>query len=250
MIGVIPLAGPDFVQPDGSVKALMAVDGKPLLRRALESRSWWLSGELAQENLVFVMRDLPATRRFAKECLASWYPAAQHVFLSAFTGGAALSALAGVALFAHVEAPLCVDLVDILYEDGTTPSQLFASRSAAGGLALYFQSSSPFYSYLELAANGLVRRSREKEVISSHASAGTYFFRSPAVYTSAVAHSLYNRRELAYRDLVFVCPTLNGVIEAGWDVHAAEVRQVVDIGLAGKTEALRRERRAALQPFL
>ena len=51
---IVPLAGPDFVKPDGSVKAEISVEGLPLLRRALESRSWWTHGLVSDADLVFV----------------------------------------------------------------------------------------------------------------------------------------------------------------------------------------------------
>jgi hypothetical protein len=234
VIGIVPLAGPDFVRANGSVKALQEVDGRPLLRRALESRSWWSPAALTPDRLVFVLHDDDASRAFARDHLAGWYPAARHVFLSDYTGGAALSALAGLALLAHHDAPVCVDLVDILYDEEAAPDRLFAGRATAGALGLYFPSDRPFYSYLELSPEHLVLRAREKRVISRCASAGTYFFRSPAVYIAAVAHSLTWRAELTHRDLFFVCPTLNGVIEAGWEVCATEVRNVLDVSLAEK----------------
>jgi hypothetical protein len=252
MISVVPLAGPDFVRPDGSVKALMEVEGQPLLRRALESRSWWRSGALREAGLVFVLRDLEVSRAFARDVLASWYPAAHTVFLSTLTGGAALSALAGVALVAQHHVPVSIDLVDILYEDAARPEELFAGRSRAGALALYFSADNPAYSYLELSSENRVIRSREKQVISPHASAGTYFFRSPSVYLRAAAHSLDHRERLAHRGLIFVCPALNGVVEEGWEVHAAAVTEVRDVTIAEKTPSLRRDRwtEPALRPAL
>ncbi len=229
MIGLVPLAGPDFERPDGALKPLTPVDGQPLLRRALESRSWWRAGDLRPEGLVFVLRDTEAGRAFARDHLAAWYPGSNTVFLSAYTGGAALSALAGLALAAHLERPVCVDLADILFEDEAGAAALFAGDARAGGLGLWFEADNPLYSYFELDAAGLVRRVREKQVISACASAGVYLFRSPAVYCAAVAHSLDHREALAHKGLIFAAPTLNGVIAAGWDVHAARADKVVDL---------------------
>ena len=79
---IVPLAGPDFVKLDGSVKAEIPVEGLPLLRHALESRSWWTSGLVTDADLVFVLHDNPPSRRFAENTLSQWYPAARQVFLS------------------------------------------------------------------------------------------------------------------------------------------------------------------------
>ena len=229
MISIVPLAGPDFVRPDGGLKPLTPVDGAPLLRRALDSRSWRRDGSLADEGLVFVLRDTDASRGFVAEHLSAWYPAAQTVYLSSFTGGAALSALAGLAPVAQREAPVCVDLVDILFEDTSRPGELFARDPRAGGLGLWSASDNPIYSYFEGAETGRIVRVREKQVISACASTGVYWFRSPSVYLAAVGHSLDHRDELAHKGVIFVAPTLNGVIAAGWDVHAARVTGVQDI---------------------
>ncbi len=215
--------------PGGALKPLTPIDGQPLLRRALESRSWRRRGELADDGLVFVLRDTDPARVFVRDHLSAWYPAAQTVFLSGATGGAALSALAGLAPVAHRDAPVCVDLVDILFDDDARPAELFAQDVRAGGLGLWFSNDSPIYSYFEGAGTDLVTRVREKQVISARASTGVYWFRSPSVYLAAVAHGLDHRAELSHKGLIFVAPTLNGVIAAGWDVHAAQVGGVRDI---------------------
>ena len=110
---------------------------------------------------------------------------------------------------------------------------LFAGAPRAGGLGLWFASQDPIYSYFALSDSGLIERAREKQVISPCASAGVYWFRSSAVYLAAVAHSLEHRDELAHKGLIFVAPTLNGVVAAGWDVHAAEVKGVHDVKVEG-----------------
>jgi hypothetical protein len=225
VIVVVPLAGPDFEAADGTVKAEIELDGRPLLRRALESRAWWGDGP---EQLVFVLRDSPRSRRFAHESLAAWYPGAEVVHIGACTGGAALSAAAGVALARDLAAPVVVDLADILFEGGGEAPGLFADP-ALGGVGLVFPADAAKYSYLKLARDGRMIEAREKLVISGHASAGVYLFRNAGVYFGALAHSVANRARLAHKGLLFVCPMLNGVVAQGLDVRAAAVTNVVDI---------------------
>ncbi len=225
---VVPLAGPDFELPNGSVKAEHPVSNEPLLRNVLERRPWWQSGLVRDSDLVFVMRDSPRVRAFATGPLASWYPAARQVLISATTGGAALSALAGVSLIADAEAPLCVDLVDIGYRSTLdVPAALAASGAHA--IALVFSSTNPLYSYLRTDERGRVVEAAEKRVISSNASAGTYIFASPAVYLNAIAHNLDRRHEVMHKGFFFVCPLYNGVLAAGGRVILEFVEDVVDI---------------------
>jgi hypothetical protein len=229
---VVPLAGPDFEREDGSVKAELLVGGQPLLRRCLEGRGWWQRGQVRDGDLVFVLRDTPRSRRFAAETLAAWYPGARIVTLSATADGAALSALAGIALTGSETGPLCVDLVDIEYRSTFDPSRCFAQRSSVGAAALVFHSTNPAYSYLRTDNEGNVVEAAEKRVISQHASVGTYFFDRAATYLEALAHNLRHAEQVTHRGLFFVCPLYNGVIAAGRRVILEQVHDVRDVKIA------------------
>ena len=207
---VVPLAGPDFERADGTVKAEYSVDGLPLLRRSLESRPWWrkLAGT---EDLTFVLRDAPVLRKFSDQSLAEWFPGSQRVFLSRTTRGAALTALAGVALQADAEEVVCIDLADILFECVDDVSALF-SDPQIGAAVLTFASQSDVFSYLRRDEAGEVVEAAEKRVMSNEASAGVYLFSRPAVYLRAVAHALDNRAGQTFNSLFFVCPLVNGIL--------------------------------------
>lgn len=226
---IVPLAGPDFEFEDGGVKAELLIDGRPLLRRALESRAWWRGD--GEDALTFVLRDSDISRRFADSRLSQWYPHARCIYLSDFAQGAAFSAAAGLSLVGHEDDVVCVDLVDILYDARFDPAACFAS-SDIGGAALVFDSSEPQYSYLREDQSGRVVEAAEKRVISSKASVGTYFFASPTVYFDAVSHMLRHRETLAHNGLFYVCPLMNGVIASGRSVALQMATNVVDIKLA------------------
>jgi hypothetical protein len=229
---IVPLAGPDFERQDGSVKAEIVIDGRPLLRRCLDERSWWQRRQVRSDDLVFVLRDTPRSQRFAGESLAAWYPGAQIVTLSTTAGGAALSALAGVALAGQAPGPLCVDLVDIEYRCTFDPIRCFSERSDVAAVALTFASANPLYSYLRADAEGRVVEAAEKRVISPHASAGTYFFDAAATYLEALAHNLRHREAVTHKGLYFVCPLYNGVIASGRGVILEQVHDVRDVKVA------------------
>lgn len=225
---LVPLAGPDFDRADGSTKAELTVDGQPLLRRALDSRSWMRRGEVATRDIAFVLRDTPVSRRFAAGKLSQWYPGCSIAFLGVEANGAALSALAGIAVLSG-DAPLCVDLADILYRDDIDPAAAFATDPNLGGIALTFRSSDSCYSYLRQDAAGDVVEAAEKRVISDHASAGTYLFRNPSLYLRALADALAEPETQTYAGRFFVCPLFNGVREQGWRVACRPVADVHDM---------------------
>ncbi len=76
----------------------------------------------------------------------------------------------------------------------------------------------------------LAVEAREKQVISDHASAGVYMFRDVEVFLEAASHSIRHRDMLAYRDSLFICPMVNGVVAAGLKVVAPAVSDCRSVG--------------------
>ena len=157
---------------------------QPLLRRCLERRPWWERGQIRSKDIVFVLRDTQRSRRFAQESLAAWYPEARSIMLvSATTGGAALSALAGLALVGQDEQPRCAST----WSTSTTARPSIpcgAPRKPVSDSRRHSCSPRPIRSTaicVPIAAGNVVEAA-EKRAISSHASAGTYFFASTAIY--------------------------------------------------------------------
>jgi hypothetical protein len=222
---VVPLAGPDFVRADGSIKALTPFQGKPLLKYALESRPW--SSEVIGYS--FILHDCAETRSFVSDHLSQWYPQSSVVYLSTFTRGAACSALAGVAIHNNFNHPLIVDLADILYTSDLLIESRLQAAPQCGGIALTFKSKNSQYSYLRCDEGGKVVEAAEKNVISDNASAGTYIFRNCSIYLRAVAHALDNEQTQVYKNLFYVCPVFNGVLAQGRNVELEQVHNVIDI---------------------
>jgi hypothetical protein len=228
MIAIVPLAGPDFVHPRLGIKPLFPIDGEPLLRRVITSRPWWRKGLLKSENLIFVLRDFPESDR-ALSYIDEWFPKSKKVIISDFTQGALMSVLAGVALVKDFEVPICIDLVDILYDSQEVMVDLFAKDSSVGAIVPYFISQESCYSYLEIGDRNSVTKAVEKQVISQFASAGTYFFRNVRSYINSVAFSLQHRQELSVKDILFVCPAINYVISVGARVIPIPVNNIRSI---------------------
>ncbi|MBO6505396.1 MAG: hypothetical protein JJ850_09240 [Kordiimonadaceae bacterium] len=230
---IVPLAGPDFVLPNGMAKSeVVFADDQPLLTWTLNSRSWVRDGLVSSHDFVFVLHDNPVSRRFAENKLSEWYPGSTVMFTSCYTQGAAFTALIAVAVLPdHLNEAICIDLADIYYQENVDLDVSLINSNGGGALALTFQSTDPRYSYLRLNNVGKVIECQEKKVISQTASAGTYWFRSAKIYLDSLSYVLENQGEFLHHNLYFVCPVLNGVIDAGFDVRIAPVSDVIDIKL-------------------
>lgn len=223
---VIPLAGPQLTHPRHGLIPKYPVDGVPLLRRTIETRSWWKAGRLRANDLTFVLREGIELKEISA-AVAEWFPECRTVTLSHVTRGAVLSALAGTAAVSALDEPLIIDLADILYESDADVEAYFAADGSVGAVATYFEARDACYSYFTFGPDGSVTSAVEKKVISSHASAGTYIFRTAGHFVAAAGRSLVEARaELTVNDALFVCPVLNSVVRQGLKVIALEARNV------------------------
>lgn len=224
---IIPLAGPDYINEDGSLRAARTADGVPVLKDILESRPWMQRKQKTSfSDVFFVLQDKEIVRRFANDTLLNWFPGSQAIYLPCFTGGAALSALAAISICSE-EEPVCVDLADIKFAwQGETPEKLMSSASCAG-LIPVFKSTKPYYSYVTLNHENDILAAREKERISEYASCGVYMFKTPSDFIYALNYVL-QKPELRYKNLVFVCPLANAFGHTNRKMKAVEVEGVKD----------------------
>lgn len=222
---IVPLAGPDFVRPDGSIKALTPFQGQPLLKYALASRPW----ASKVQRYSFILYDCAQARKFALEYLNRWYQGCSIVFLSTFSRGAALSALAGLSVLEDFSQALIVDLADISYVSDIDIDCALQAEPSIGGIGLVFPSSNPQYSFLASNSDGVFVEAAEKKVISGLASAGTYIFENSSTFLKAVAHAFDNESSQTFNNCFYVCPLFNGVLAQGKQVTLEHVFDIVDI---------------------
>lgn len=223
---IVPLAGPDFVLPNGSVKPLTPIKDSALLRHTLDTRPW----ASESPNYTFIFHKSTKSDAFIERHLRSWYPDAKTISISNYTRGAAFSALIGLSAQVDFSKPIIVDLADIIYKT-IKPDicEIFETDKNCGAVALVFESSETKYSYLRLNDEGSVIEAAEKRVISSTASAGTYIFRDTATYLRAVAHAIDNENTQTFKGLFYVCPLFNGVLAQCLNVKLLSVTDVIDI---------------------
>ena len=222
---IIPLAGPDYIDISGMPKGLIRFKDDYHLRYILKSRPWYNS----RIRLIFVLRDNSINREFASDYLEKWFHNSASIFLGANTRGAAMSVLCGAALCEDMSGLVIVDLADIYYEASYNIEELFLQQNDLGAIAITFKSNSPIYSYLKFDGDNKFLFSKEKQVISNDASAGTYIFKNVKTLISSVSWLLENENQYSYNDLFYICPGLTGVRASGLDVIKLDVKDVVDL---------------------
>lgn len=224
---IVPLAGPDAYDPD--IKALREIDGQPMISRVLGQRSWIEHFDEAEDQLTFVMRSNDGPAHELEQALRTLFPISSIVHLPELTAGASFSALAGLSQNRQPDAPVIIDLVDIEFSWQENHTQYFAQHPRVMALVPYFlvnndTPSQEKYSYLELDGVNVIR-TREKEIISTTASAGVYLFRNVATYLEAMRYALANRGISTVGGVYFVCPMVNGLTGAGNEVHGLPVEE-------------------------
>ena len=91
-----------------------------------------------------------------------------------------------------------------------------------------FESLEPRYSYAEVDGNMIVKRTAEKEVISSHALCGAYFFSSAKGFLKA-AHKLMNEPVFTKPEY-YVSLLYNYLLADGETVRLAQMEEYYSYG--------------------
>lgn len=175
---VMPMAGRGSRFANGGTalpKPLRTLWGRPFFWWAAES----VRRALDPVEMVFVVlgdhvRDFAIDRRIAET-----YPDARIVVAPEVTRGAAETAKLGVEQLRH-RGSLVVNDTDHAF----VPPHGLRDRVETATL-LSFRSASPAYSYARLDESGRVVGTVEKQVVSRHAIAGAYLFKSQRQYLDA-----------------------------------------------------------------
>ena len=220
---VVPLAGPDFFLEGNVLKPLIEFNNDYMLRYILQNRSWFSF----DHQYIFILRDHIGSHTFSENYLLNWFPNAKCIFLSHATRGAAYSVLAGLASIVNPSSPLIIDLADIYFK---LPLHIDCCQlfSDFDGVAFYFTSILPIYSYFQFNNECFLVRAAEKKVISNNASVGVYVYRDLATFLFAFSRSIAFEPSLSYNSNVFVCPIFNALALNDMLVKCLPVSSVID----------------------
>ncbi|MBI3619785.1 glycosyltransferase family 2 protein [Candidatus Roizmanbacteria bacterium] len=103
-----------------------------------------------------------------------------------------------------------------------------AIKSDWGGLIPIYESANPAYSYVKLDTQGNALQTAEKQVISSHAAIGLYYFTKGSHFVSAAKDMI--RRNLRYNNEFYMCPLYNYLIQNGSIIRTVKTKIWTTIG--------------------
>lgn len=168
-------------------KPLIEFNGKPLFVRAIES----VKVDGAPMKYSLIVRQEHIDEYGIDKGIRRVLPDAMVYSVAQTTRGAVETCLVAEAGIADDDAVVVMDC-DLEFSSEAYRriiSDALNKEDAAGGALVSFTSNEPKYSYAELDEAGHVVRTAEKEVISSHALCGAYFFASGREFKE-VAHRL------------------------------------------------------------
>jgi RpiB/LacA/LacB family sugar-phosphate isomerase len=156
------------------------------------------------------------------------------VEIESLTQGSVCSCLAAKDLI-NVDQPLVIYTLDVYFSPTFSYKDVDESLD---GCVLYFQANSPNYSYTELDENSLVKRTAEKEVISSNALVGIYAFRNGRDFVSYAEKMI--SQGVKTNGEFYLAPLYNLLVKDGKRIGAIPVRKMYVIGTPEELDFFRR----------
>lgn len=189
---IMPMAGEGSRFRDAgwtTPKPLIELKGKPLFVRAIES----VRVDGAPMKYSFIVRQEHIDKYGINSSIRAILPDAMVYSVEKTTRGAVETCLVAEAGISDDDAVVVMDC-DLEFDSAgyrrlITEALASSGDKATGGALVSFESDIPRYSYAETDSQGRVLRTAEKEVISTHALCGAYFFASGREFKK-VAHRL------------------------------------------------------------
>lgn len=228
---IMPMAGEGsrFIKEGWTIpKPLIELKGLPLFLRAVRS----VTIEGVPMKYSFIVRKEHIERYQIDRRIKSLLPNANVLFVEKTTRGAVETCLMAENLMAEEDAIMVLDC-DLEFRsrtfmDGIKNILELPSSEANGGMLVSFESLEPRYSYAEVDGNMIVKRTAEKEVISSHALCGAYFFSSAKGFLKA-AHKLMNEPVFTKPEY-YVSLLYNYLLADGETVRLAQMEEYYSYG--------------------
>tara|TARA_Y100000114_G_scaffold40536_1_gene36036 strand:- start:10408 stop:11562 length:1155 start_codon:yes stop_codon:yes gene_type:complete len=129
------------------------------------------------------------------------------------------------------DLPLIIYTPDVYFQDPFNPDNI---SEELDGLILTFKANSPAHSYVALDKNGYATKTAEKQVISSDAAVGVYYYKTGKMFVD-YAEELVNKN-IRTKDEFYICPMYNLLIRDGLKVGIEKVKKMHVLGTPEELE--------------
>lgn len=209
-------------------KPLIELNGMPLFKHAISS----VSAEGINLKYSFIVRQEHIDEYKIDEGIKSFQPDANIFSVLKTTRGAVETCLMAESAISDDDAVIVMDC-DLEFRSTRFIEVIKSILSKPisevnGGALVSFESSEPKYSYAEVGEDGLVKRTAEKEPISTHALCGAYFF-STGKRFKEIAHQLLNEPEFKKPEY-YVSLLYNYMLEKGESVYICPMEEYYSYG--------------------
>jgi len=211
---VIPMLGVDENEFGKYGKFLQASNGVSLVECVLENLKKWC------DDFVFVISEMDK-KRHLDSVLSLLCPGCEIVVAKGETNGALCSVLLASEHFGNDEL-LVANGDQIVDFNGKIWLNNMRENDFDAGTVI-FDSIHPRWSSVRLDDNGFVIEASEKKPISSHATAGLYWFANSLEFFQRASALIVNGDDV--EGSFFVCPVLNEYILDGYNVNAFEIER-------------------------
>lgn len=203
-------------------KPLIELQGKPFFYWATQSVCKFAN----VADIIFVVLQAHIDEFHIDERIREYYPEARIQVIPKVLNGAVLTCREGIKAVED-DAPILFNDCDHAFL--SKGFYEFANRGEWDGIdgaLLTFRSQSPNFSYVRFDEQGRVRGTIEKQVVSSEAICGAYYFRNQAVFLDAVNTYL---EKCAYSEF-FVSGVYNEMADRGENIVTFPVDEHISFG--------------------
>ena len=209
-------------------KPLIELNGQPLFKHAISS----VAADGIAMKYSFIVRQEHIDKYGIDRGIRSFLPEANIFSVMQTTRGAVETCLMAESAIADDDAVIVMDC-DLEFRSAKFIEIIRGILAqplgqAEGGALVSFNTDQPKYSYAEVGADGLVKRTAEKEVISSHALCGAYFFATGKRFKQ-VAHQLLDEPEFKKPEY-YVSLLYNYLLARGEKVYLAPMEEYYSYG--------------------
>ena len=198
-------------------KPLIRAKDKIIVQKSLDSV------EHEDCNLIFIVRQEHITKHNIDTVLKEKFGNdIKLISIEKDTAGAICSCLLAEE---HIdnESPLVIFTPDCYFEPQFKPKQIDEKYD---GMVVVFESDNPAHSYVVLDDNGYVTKAAEKDVISTNAVGGLYYFKRGSDFVRNAKRMV--KRNQRVKGEFYICPVYNLLIEEfeakiGIDVNSRHV---------------------------